>query len=238
MNSSVWESCLQFFPDWIDVIRVDLPGYGDDVEIEATGLDDYVQVLRSVVDRPVIWVGWSLGGLVVLRLARLYPELVAGLFLIASSPCFVRKQNWQAAVELHVFEQFAQALRQDVDATVKRFLALQVKGSQTAMKNVRELQRAYKTRNTPSAEALDLGLNLLVTTDLRTELSLLKCPVTWLLGARDTLIPIAIADELKILHPEIDIIVEKEAAHAPFISHPQSFADALVLLAEKLTRNH
>ena len=233
MNSAVWENCLAFLPEWIDVIRVDLPGYGGSVGVKATGIDDYAESLVCVVERPVIWVGWSLGGLAVLRLARLYPELVSGLFLVASNPCFVRKQNWLTAVELKVFEQFAQALKQDVDSTVKRFLALQAQGSSVAMKNVRELYQAYKARNKPSAEVLDLGLDVLAETDLRDDLRLVECPVTWLLGERDKLVPVTIAKELKLLRPEIDVVVEKEAAHAPFISHPQSFVDALVSLVEK-----
>jgi len=234
MNSSVWESCLQFLPDWMEVIRVDLPGHGDSAGVDVNSIDDYVQALSSVTDRPVIWVGWSLGGLAVLRLARLYPELVAGLFMVATSPCFVRKQDWQAAIELNIFEQFAQDLRQDVDATVKRFLALQVKGSNTAMKNLRALHQANKTHRRPSAEALNFGLDMLARTDLRTELSLLKCPVTWLLGEHDELVPVMLAEELKQSCLEINVLIEREAAHVPFISHPQSFAGALISLAEKI----
>lgn len=234
MNSCVWKSCLQYLPDWIEVVQVDLPGYGDRVEAEAAGIDDYVQLLSGVIDRPAIWVGWSLGGLAVLRLARLYPELVTGLFIVAANPCFVRRHDWKPAVELDIFEQFAQALQQDIDSTVKRFLTLQVKGSDSAMKVVREINQAYRLSKRPSKVTLKLGLDVLATTDLRNELSLLECPVTWLLGARDTLVPEALAEDLKILHPEIDVLVEAGAAHAPFISHPQVFANKLVSMVKHL----
>lgn len=234
MNSFVWKNCLRFLPDWIEVICIDLPGYGRNVDLEATGIDDYVQSLVGVINRPAIWVGWSLGGLAVLRLAQLYPKAVTGLFLVSTNPCFVRKQNWKAAVEKAVFEQFAQALRQDIDATVRRFLALQAKGSPSAMKVVREINQAYKTSSRPSLNTLNLGLDMLATTDLRNELSLLECPVTWLLGERDKLVPVTVADELKVLHAEIEVFIEKQAAHAPFVSHPQVFVARLVSLAEKL----
>lgn len=234
MNSAVWKNCLRFLPGWMDVICVDLPGYGKNVGLDATGIDDYVQSLVGIINRPAIWVGWSLGGLAVLRLARLYPKTVTSLFLVATNPCFVRKHDWKTAVEVNVFEQFAQALRQDIDATVKRFLALQVKGSTSTMKSLHDLQQSYKVHDRPSVDTLKLGLDMLATTDLRDELFLLECPVTWLLGERDKLVPITVADELKVLHPQIEVLIEKQAAHAPFISHPQAFASTLVLLAEKL----
>lgn len=234
MNSAVWKHCLQFLPDWMDVICVDLPGYGKNVELEATGIDDYVESLVGAINRPALWVGWSLGGLAVLRLARLYPKVVVGLFLVATNPCFVRKHDWNTAVEEKVFEKFTQALRQDIDATVKRFLALQVKGPASAMKLVREIHQAYQASRPPSVDTLNLGLDMLVTTDLRNELSLLECPVTWWLGERDKLVPVAVTEELKILNPEMDILVERGAAHAPFISHPQVFASKLVSMVERL----
>lgn len=232
MNSAVWANCLPLLPEWMDVIRVDLPGHGTMSEVGATGIDDYVQSLAAVINRPAIWVGWSLGGLVVLQLARHYPERVAGLFMIASNPCFVRKPGWQSAVEQDVFRQFTESLEQDVDAIVKRFLALQVKGSGAAMKTVRSLQQSLKERGQPSIQALRLGLEILASTDLREELSLLSCPVTWYLGGRDTLVPATVAEELKILKSDIDTIIEEEAAHAPFISHPESFVKSLVSFAQ------
>lgn len=234
MNSAVWANCLPMLPEWVDVIRVDLPGHGTMSEVEATGIDDYVQSLAAVINRPAIWVGWSLGGLAVLSLARHYPERVAGLFMVASNPCFVRKADWQSAVEQDVFLQFAEALEQDVDATVKRFLALQVRGSSAAMKTVRSLQQALRERGQPSIKALRLGLEILANADLRTELSLFNRPVTWYLGGRDTLVPATVAEELKKLKADINTIVEEEAAHAPFISHPEKFIQSLVSFAQGL----
>lgn len=234
MNSAVWTHCLAMLPEWMDVIRVDLPGHGTMSEVEAMGIDDYVQTLAAVISRPAIWVGWSLGGLAVLRLARHYPERVAGLFMVASNPCFVRKPDWQSAVEQDVFRQFAESLEQDVDATVKRFLALQVKGSSTAMKTVRSLQLSLKERGQPSINALRLGLEILASTDYREDLPLLDRPVTWYLGGRDTLVPITLIEELKSLKPDIITIIEEEAAHAPFISHPDTFVQSLTSFAQSL----
>ena len=237
MNSAVWETCVSNLPAWIDAIRVDLPGHGTMASVRAGTIDDYVKAIALVVKRPVIWVGWSLGGLAVLQLAKFYPERVAGLFMIACNPCFVRKDDWQTAIEVEVFEQFSQSLECDVAATVRRFLALQVKGTTTAMETVRKLQQALQQRGMPEAKALQSGLTMLAGTDLRNEVPWLKKPVTWLLGGRDMLVPVSVGDELKKLQPDIHVLVEQEAGHAPFISHPQKFINALVEFASGLRRD-
>ena len=234
MNGAVWEACFDLLPDWIDVIQIDLPGHGTMAEVKAESINDYVQTLAALVNRPVVWVGWSLGGLALLQLAREYPERVAGLFMVASTPCFVRKDDWTCAVEEDVFKLFADSLAENVDATIKRFLALQVKGSGVTMSTVRELQQSLQQRGRPSLSALKSGLDILAMTDLRTELPYLNRPVTWLLGGRDALVPVSLAEALKKLQPNINVLIEKEAAHAPFISHPENFTSALIEFAETL----
>ncbi|MDH5388117.1 MAG: pimeloyl-ACP methyl ester esterase BioH [Gammaproteobacteria bacterium] len=234
MNGAVWQTCFDLLPDWIDVIQIDLPGHGSMAEVKAETVNDYVQTLAALVNRPVIWVGWSLGGLALLQLAKDYPERVAGLFMVSTTPCFVQKQDWRCAVEKKVFELFAASLEKDADATIKRFLALQVKGSGVTMSTIRELQQSLHKRGRASMAALRSGLDILLNTDLRKELPYLNRPVSWLLGGRDTLVPASLADELKILQPNIKVIVEKDAAHAPFISHPERFVLALTEFAEGL----
>ena len=234
MNGAVWQVCCDLLPDWIDVIQIDLPGHGSMAEVKAETINDYVQTLAALANRPVVWVGWSLGGLALLQLAKDYPERVAGLLMVASNPCFVRKDDWPCAVEEDVFKLFAESLTENVDATIKRFLALQVKGSGVAMSTVRELQQTLQQRGRPSIEALKCGLDILATTDLRAELPYLNCPVTWLLGGRDALVPASLAGALKTLQPNINVLIEKQAAHAPFISHPENFTRALINFAEDI----
>ena len=110
MNSAVWESTIAGLPEWVDAIRLDLPGHGTMTTVNADKLEDYVNTISLVVQKPAIWVGWSLGGLAVLRLARFFPERIAGLFMVACNPCFVKKADWDVAVDNEVFEQFSQSL--------------------------------------------------------------------------------------------------------------------------------
>lgn len=234
MNSAVWQPVIVDLPDWLEVICVDLPGHGSMAGIQAGGLAEQVAWLAAISPRPVLWVGWSLGGLAVLKLAQLHPERVAGAFMVACNPCFVSRPDWSPAVDASVFTKFADDLFQDSEATLKRFLALQVIGDKHALKTVRELQRAMTARGRVSAQAMSKGLQLLQECDLRRDLGLLEAPLHWHLGGRDTLVPVALADALAGLNPGIEISIEDNAGHAPFISHPENFRLELLAFADRI----
>ena len=234
MNSAVWESSIALLPDWIKVIVVDLPGHGSMADVQVDSLDDYVQTLNSLVHQPVIWVGWSLGGLAVLRLAELYPEHVAGVLLVATNPCFVTQANWSCAVDAAVFDQFASDLVQQQEKTIRRFLALQVKGLPDAMSVVRQLQKSIQLRGQASSQAMATGLRILLETDLRQTVKLIKCPLHWLLGGKDSLVPNCLAQVLKKDFSQENVVLNTMASHAPFISHSDSFIEQLVNLAEQV----
>lgn len=233
MNSAVWDECLSRLPDWINVVVVDLPGHGSMSGVPADSLDDYVQALIPLVHQPVIWVGWSLGGLAVLRLAELYPQRVAAALLVATNPCFVRRADWSCAVETKIFDQFADDLKQNQEKTIRRFLALQVKGLPDAMKVVRQLQASMQSRGQATTQALNSGLRVLLETDLRQTLSLIESPLHWSLGGRDSLVPVELAQVLTDEYAQDNVVMNMPASHAPFISHDEAFIQQLLAMAEK-----
>jgi len=234
MNSAVWEKCTESFPDWIQIILVDLPGHGSKSGNEATDFNSMVQTVAAETTAPVIWVGWSLGGLVCLKLAELFPEKVLGLCLVATNPCFVKKDEWQSAIEQSVFDDFSAALKSDIDKTIKRFLALQVAGSKTTISTIKTLQKALLSRGRADSNALDLGLDILSGIDLRESLKHIDLPMQWILGSRDSLVPVSLVDSLQLISPGSDIVVLEAAAHAPFISHPEAFTESLIHFASAI----
>lgn len=234
MNSAVWDECIKLLPDWIDVIVVDLPGHGSMAKVNASTLDDYVQALIPLVHRPALWVGWSLGGLAVLRLAELYPQRVAAALLVATNPCFVSQADWDCAVDESVFNQFASDLDANQQKTIRRFLALQVKGLDDVMTVVRQLQQSIQLRGQASTQALTSGLGILLDSDLRQSLKDIECPLHWLLGAKDSLVPGGLAQVLQDDYAQQNVSVHPDASHAPFISQPEFFIRQLVDIAQKL----
>ena len=234
MNSAVWQLCLQQLPGTIRPLCIDLPGYGASAGVSANTLDEYVEHVADQITHPVMLVGWSLGGLVSLKLAQTYPDKVLALLQVATNPKFVQDSHWHNAIEASVFEQFAASLKTDMVKTIRRFLALQVRGTQTSMQTIRELQRAIDARGLPTIEALLAGLKILSASDLTAVLQQLQCPVTWLLGENDMLVPHELAATLKQMSPDTDVQILEGAGHAPFISHPDDFVNALLQAANQL----
>ncbi len=247
MNSAVWDDVIQQLPDWINVVLVDLPGHGSMADVEVNSLDDYVQALTPLVHRPVLWVGWSLGGLAVLRLAELYPERVAAALLVATNPCFVRRDDWSCGVDSAVFTQFENELNQQQKKTIRRFLALQVKGLPNAMRVVKKLQNSIDQRGEASSHALTVGLDILLKTDLRDVvrssviqhhvITKHKPSIHWCFGEKDSLVPKELANILQKDFSQKNIVVNEQASHAPFISHSENFIKQLIGCAEKIRDN-
>ncbi len=234
MNSAVWKQCQAMLPDWIDAVFIDLPGHGSMAAVAANTLEDYVQALMPLAHRPVLWIGWSLGALAVIRLAELYPERVAALFLVAANPCFVQRENWQAAVDEEAFVRFGEALSYAQNKTLRRFLSLQMQGLADVRQTVRQLQEAMAQRGSVTTLALNKGLQMLIETDYRATLATLDCPVSWFLGGRDTLVPVTLADKIRQMYTQHKVYIEADAGHIPFLSHTEKFIEALVEQAARL----
>ena len=232
MNSAVWQPCLQQLPDRINPLCIDLPGHGEYVDVNAGTLDEHVEHVAQKITSPALLVGWSLGGLVSLRLAQRYPEKVSALFQVATNPKFVQDSDWPTAIEAGVFDQFALSLEKDRVKTIRRFLALQVRGTDSSMLTVRQLQAAIDERGLPDIESLLAGLKILSETDLIEALQTLDCPVSWLLGEKDALVPVGLARVLEQMPVDVDIHIVAGAGHAPFISHPDACVQALLQAAK------
>ena len=216
MHAGVWQPWLPMLIQHFRVTLPELPGHGAS-PLLSTALSDWSEACLAVAPRRAIWLGWSLGGLVALQAARLAPERISQLCLMASTPRFVQTGDWLTAVPAAVFAQFADTLCADPATTLRRFLSLQIQGSERMVAILRCLQQALAQRPAADLNGLTAGLNLLLQTDLRVELAQSAVPSTWLFGGRDTLVPAAVADHLPDCCATWQL---PTAAHAPFLTHP------------------
>lgn len=212
---------------------VDLPGHGYSPERDTPlRLEDCAIRLAAQLPR-ALWLGWSLGGQVCLEAARLAPERVRGLVLIASSPRFVLGPDWPHGVDPSVFEQFGSGLRSGYHRAIERFLALEAHGSERAQSELRELRAHVFERGEPALQALYDGLAILDRSDLRDQLAALRVPSLWLAGRRDRLIPAA-AMAWSAQHSPQGRYREFPAGHAPFLGHAAALAEAIGEFAAEL----
>jgi pimeloyl-[acyl-carrier protein] methyl ester esterase len=245
MNHTVWQPLLDKLPDWIDVELMDLPGHGQRFNESFTDLqnliDDVAEFCQAVKknNQPLVLVGWSLGGLPCVQVAIEKPQSVDALMLVSSNPCFVTQSDWSYGVDAQVFEQFAESLKADFSGTIRRFLSLQVKGSESGRIILRNLREKILQQAQPNETSLDAGLDVLKQADLRNQLAGISQPVCWALGEQDGLVSAKLANALKQIMGQAEVQVYSKAGHAPFLSHTDEFVLQLVefINAKVLTPN-
>ena len=221
MHAGVWQPWLPLLEQQFRVTLLELPGHGAS-PLVGTDLTTWAEACLAVAPPQAVWLGWSLGGLVALQAGLLAAERVRQLCLLTATPCFVQTDDWSAAMPATVFTQFAATLAADPQTTLRRFISLQVRGGAQARQTLRTLQSALTQRPAASLAGLQVGLELLLHTDLRTELAQLSMPLSWLWGGRDTLVPAQVAEHIPRLATNTHQTVLASATHAPFLTDPSA----------------
>ncbi|NIR28931.1 MAG: pimeloyl-ACP methyl ester esterase BioH, partial [Gammaproteobacteria bacterium] len=191
LHGGIWDPIVPALArDW-RVTRIDLPGHGRSPwpDQGAPSLDELMSGLVAAAPRRAVWLGWSLGGMLALRLAARLPQRVRGLVLVAATPKFVEGPDWPHGMERTLLEDFRNALENDYARTLMRFLALQSRPGDHAAQEMRVLRRAVFAHGHPQREGLSFGLRLLEEMDLRRELTAVQCSSLWVTGDRDVLVP-------------------------------------------------
>jgi len=232
MHGGLWGRFSDLLAENFRCHIIDLPGYGysKDSNNQFTldsitkDIEDYI----NYIDRDVVIIGWSLGGLITLNLLQRKKININKVVLIATTPKFTKdnETNWSSAMEQEVFDNFAVDLQDDYKKTLKRFLSLQTRGSELARDDLRVLNQKLTERGEPNLGALKNGLNILSNTNLRSE-NQEKTPAMLVLGEKDTLVPVEVKLEFNKMFSNIEQLVLEKTGHAPFISKPEICAEQI-----------
>lgn len=219
MHSQIWrEFALQLAEDF-QVTMIDLPGHGHSDALDQYSLVRVAFELANTLPEPAVWLGWSMGGAVVLQLAKNYPDQIKGLLLVCANPKYSSSCGWPMAMDGKVLNEFAQAVHKNDQITLARFTGLMTQGEGELR---RDLLRFVRKRlpQAPAADrnALLWGLDVLQNADLRTLYQQIKCPLCVVLGENDPLVPCLVGEQLELLNPGADVHVVKNAGHLPFLS--------------------
>jgi pimeloyl-[acyl-carrier protein] methyl ester esterase len=222
MHSGLWREFAMQVAEQYQVTLVDLPGHGHSEALDQYSMSRVVTELAKALPEPAIWLGWSMGGAVVLQLADEFPDFLKAIILVCANPKYSKSNDWSMAMDGGVLDTFARALRDNDQITLARFTGLMTQGEG---ESARDLLRFVRKRlpQAPSADrnALLWGLDVLQNADLRSVFQQIKQPLCVVLGEHDPLIPSQVANELTLLNSDAEIQVLKNAGHCPFLSQPQ-----------------
>ncbi len=172
-------------------ILIDLPGFGKSEEPkEVWGTEDYADAVAEWLKEqsfgPVIWVGHSFGCRVGIQVAARHPELVAGLFSIASAGLKPKRPLYK---QLYLKGRVVlfKALKQFVDAE-----KLRKKFGSSDYQKTSGLMRSIFVK--------------VVNEDLNKEAETIICPVKLVYGTEDTETPPEIGERLAQLIPDAEMI--------------------------------
>jgi len=228
MHSGVFDGMAERLEARHTLYLVDLPGHGRSRDANAPlTLDDCVNAIAARTP-PAPWLGWSLGGLLALHAASRIPTHATALVMLCALPRFVRTDDWPYGMSAEIFHQFGVDLAHDYRATLQRFLALETLGSEDAATELRLLRAQVFAHGEPLQRALLQGLLLLEHGDLRNALSRLRVPSLWIAGRRDRISDWRAMQAAAARTPHSRFLRIDGAAHAPFLTHADEVADALL----------
>ncbi len=219
MHSGIWRDFAKELGQFYRVTCIDLPGHGQSEKLDSFTLQSISDVLvKSISDEACCWLGWSMGATVALHIAHRFPERCQSLILLAGNPHFIRTDRWPG-INLQVLNAFGDSLCADSQATLLRFLSLQINGLPNHKDIARTLKASVSEYAAPDHDTLIQGLRLLKESDLRPALAKLSMPVSTIMGNRDTLVPADTGHQMQQLLPSLQLNMIDKAGHVPFLSH-------------------
>jgi pimeloyl-[acyl-carrier protein] methyl ester esterase len=234
MNLRVFDRLRTALAEHHRVTAIDLAGHGKSPWTADSSPQQQLARLAAVLPRAAVLVGWSLGGQLALQLAAEPALAVRRLVLIATSPRFVRADDWPHGLPAATLRQFAAQLEHDAGQTIDDFIELQLRGSADAAAVRATLLDALRSHGTAQPPALAAGLALLEHNDLRALARRIQPPALVIAGQYDRVTAPAAGQALAQLLPQAQLLTIRRCGHAPFLSHPGQVAAALLAF----TREH
>lgn len=231
----IWSDFIPYIKDQWRITNINLPGYGVSekiahVDLDETNIDQIVNLISADIPEKAIILAWSLGGLVATRFACIRKDITA-LILVASSPCFLNKPDWQHGVDPVALDQLARSLSENKTKALQQFSGLVAMGDEHPRETISKLSE-HVNDNAPEIEKLKAGLEILRQEDLRSVVTKLCCPIGMIFGEKDMLVKCSTGKAMQALRADINTIEIADTGHAPFLTRPQETADAITKLTD------
>ncbi|NNM58449.1 MAG: alpha/beta fold hydrolase [Legionellales bacterium] len=218
-NSNIMQPLAEQLHSTHHVVVIDLPGYGDNINLTfPDNLNDLTNSVMPQIPEEAILIGWSLGGLLALQLQQ-HSTKVKKTILLASSPCFIEKNNWPGMSE-KIFDLFYNQIEKNPASGMEMFLYLNVQGLVNEKTEFQLLKQHWLTQLMPEKITLLNSLKILKESDLRD----IGQNAHYILSERDQLINPQI---IKYLNP-LSAVSLAEQGHAIHFSNTSLVANHIL----------
>ena len=166
--------------------------------------------------------GWSLGGLLALRLAA--KGFADGLVLFAATARFTRsKEEMDRGWADAYVRQMITGLKKDRQAVETKFRQMMF----TEAEWEAGLGEGLPPIGSWTTPALIAGLQILRSEDVLSQLPEIECPVLLVHGTEDKICPYSAAAELVAQLPQAELLAIPDCGHAPFLGREDEIAEEL-----------
>jgi pimeloyl-[acyl-carrier protein] methyl ester esterase len=234
MHSGIWRDVRERLAQHFRLHLVDLPGHGFSspygADAEQGMWEHTIESVAELLPEDCILCGWSLGGQVAIEVAKREQARVKKLVLISTTPCFAKRNDWQWGMEAGTLQLFAVNLKRDYKRTLNRFLTLQISGEGDTTAVLARLRKSLFERGKPDEVALEEGLQLLLSSDMRGAINSIAQPVMLIHGEKDVITHPGAARWMNQQLPDSELIILNDCGHAPFLSYPDRFVEHMLRL--------
>jgi 3-oxoadipate enol-lactonase len=226
-DSTVFDPLVSGLKNDYHIILLDIHGHGESGYRSLLTLDeltaDYRQLLLASNLSKAIWVGYSIGGMLGMRLAIQHPEMIESLVLMAATARLdspqIREQTWW------LWQMFCAGHRAHVvDAALRFFF------SPSTFSNQPQVVSAYREKIVNYSQAQVKGMYevaraVLDRADISDQLSAITVP-TLLIAGKDDLAPTpAEMESIASNIPNAQFAVVDEASHLLAVENPRQVAE-------------
>jgi len=242
LSAEDWVPLFRFYEDRFNPIAVDLIGHGKSSSPESLEpysmhncVEQVLQIMNQLNISSAHWVGYSMGGRVLLTLASQNPDIVNSMVLESTTPGFRDEENrHQRLVRDKQVAQFIK--RNPIEKFVDRWMAHPVFESQRSL-SAEKLERARSIRLAQSRTGLAnslLGMGRGAMPHRWEDLPYLEIPALLLTGEQDE----THVDTHAMMHqhlPKSTHTVVRKAGHNIHFERPEKFIEITQQFLQALT---